>query len=188
MAKRGKRKKTKVDINVAVVVLVLLSILLMILIYTKSGSIGATLSPMLGGIMGFIKYIIPVGMLLIAIYMAHNDREYMVRKLIQYGIFLICISAMLSIFQVSKGNLNIDKDFTKVMEDSYYLGEKDNGGGVIGSAVAVPLINLLGTTGAVILTIGISVILLVFMFGIRPAEMISSFLDELEARKAEKKE
>lgn len=51
MAKRGRKKKNKIDINIAVVALVLLSILLMILIYTKSGSIGETLSPMLGGIM-----------------------------------------------------------------------------------------------------------------------------------------
>ena len=58
MAKRGRKKKNKIDINIAVVALVLLSILLMILIYTKSGSIGETLSPMLGGIMGFIKYIL----------------------------------------------------------------------------------------------------------------------------------
>ena len=187
MAKRGRKKKNKIDINIAVVALVLLSILLMILIYTKSGSIGETLSPMLGGIMGFIKYIIPIGTLLIAIYMTQNDKEYMTHKLIQYGIFLLCVAAMLSIFQVGKGNLSIDKEFDKVIEDAYYLGEKDIGGGAIGAAVAVPLIKALGSTGAVILTIGIAVILLIFMFGIRPAEMISDLLDELRERKEEKK-
>ena len=88
--KRGKKKKKsgKVDSNIAVVVLVLLSILLMILIYTKSGSIGAKLSPMLGGIMGFIKYVLPIAILLIAIGMTRNDKYYMHRKLIQYGILL----------------------------------------------------------------------------------------------------
>lgn len=187
MAKRGRKKKNKIDINIAVVALVLLSILLMILIYTKSGSIGEKLSPMLGGIMGFIKYIIPMGTLLIAIYMTQNDKEYMTHKLIQYGIFLICIAAMLSIFQVGKGNLSIEREFSKVIEDAYYLGEKDIGGGAIGTVVAVPLIKALGSTGAVILTIGIAVILLIFMFGIRPAEMISDLLDELRERKEDKK-
>ncbi len=187
MAKKGRKKKNKIDINIAVVALVLLSILLMILIYSKSGSIGQVLSPMLGGIMGFIKYIIPIGTLLIAIYMTQNDKEYMTHKLIQYGIFLLCVSAMLSIFQVGKGNLSIDKEFSNIIEDSYYLGEKDIGGGAIGAVVAVPLINALGSTGAVILTIGIAVILLIFMFGIRPAEMISDLLDELRERKEEKR-
>ena len=129
MAKRGRKKKNKIDINIAVVALVLLSILLMILIYAKSGSIGKVLSPMLGGIMGFIKYIIPIGTLLIAIYMTHNDKEYMTHKLIQYGMFLLCVAAMLSIFQVGKGNLSTEKEFSKIVEDAYYLGEKDIGRG-----------------------------------------------------------
>ena len=45
------------------------------------------LSPMLGGIMGFIKIHYSIGTLLIAIYMTQNDKEYMTHKLIQYGIF-----------------------------------------------------------------------------------------------------
>ena len=186
MAKRGRKKKSnKIDANIAVVVLVLLSILLMILIYTKSGSLGAELSPMLGGIMGFIKYIIPIGLLLIAIYMTHNDKEYITHKLIQYGIFLVCIATMLSLFQC---NIDVNKEFSDVMQDCYYQGEKDIGGGVIGGAVAFPLIKLLGKVGAIILTIGISTIMLIFMFGIRPAEMISNFLDEMEAKREERKE
>ncbi len=183
--KRGKKKKkgSKVDINIAVVVLVLLSILLMILIYTKSGSIGAKLSPMLGGIMGFIKYVIPIGMLLIAISMTHNDKYFMTHKLMQYGIFLVCIAAMLSIFQ---GNININRDFSDIMQDCYYNGERDVGGGVIGGAVAVPLIKMLGTVGAAIFTIGVSILLLVFIFDIKPAEMIANYLDGAEDRKLER--
>ena len=186
MAKRGRRKKSnKIDVNIAVVVLVLLSILLMILIYTKSGSLGAELSPMLGGIMGFIKYIIPIGLLLIAIYMTHNDKEYITHKLIQYGIFLICIATMLTLFQC---NINVDREFSDVIQDCYYQGEKDIGGGVIGAVLAYPLIKLLGNVGAIILTIGISVIMLIFIFGIRPAEKISELLDEMKERKEERKE
>ena len=187
MAKKGKRnKKNKIDINIAVVILVLLSLLLMILIYNKSGIIGEMLSPMLGGVMGVIKYIIPIGMLLIAIYITQNDKEYLVHKLIQYGIFLVCVATMLSIFQFANGNLDITKEFSKVLEDSYELGERNIGGGAIGGIIAIPLIDALGIAGAVIVTIGISVILLVFMFGIRPAEMISNMLDRLAKRKAER--
>ena len=187
MAKRGRRnKKNKIDINIAVVILALLSFLLMILIYNKSGVIGEMLSPMLGGIMGVIKYIIPIGMLLIAIYITQNDKEYLVHKLMQYGIFLVCIATMLSIFQFANGNLDKNKEFSKVLEDSYELGERNIGGGAIGGLVAIPLINAIGIWGAVILTIGIAVILLVVMFGIKPAEMISDILDNMAERKAER--
>ena len=188
MARRAKRRKNKIDVNVAVVVLVLLSILLMLLIYGKSGNIGEVLSPALGGIMGFIKYIIPIGMLLIAIYMTRNDKEYIVGKLVQYGMFLVCIGAILSIFQIGSGagkNISINQEFSEILDQSYNLGQKDIGGGVIGAVIAVPLIKALGETGAAILALGVSIILLVFIFGIRPAEMISNLIDELQASKEE---
>ena len=119
MAKRGRKKKKTIDINVAVVILSVISILLFVLIYTKSGYLGEHLAPMLGGIMGFIKYIIPIGTILIAIYMTHNEKEYMYAKLIQYAVFLVCIATMLSIFQFSNGNLNADNDFSSVMKSAY---------------------------------------------------------------------
>ena len=141
MAKRGRRaKKTnKFDINVAVVVMVLISILLAILIYTKSGYIGEHLSPMLGGIMGVIKYIIPIGTFLIAIYMTTEDKEYLVSKLIQYGIFLLCIATMLSVFQFSNSTFNINDELSEVVNDGYERGTQDIGGGAIGTAIAYGL-------------------------------------------------
>jgi len=187
--KRGKKKKkgNKVDTNIAVVVLVLLSILLMILIYTKSGSIGAELSPKLGGIMGFIKYVIPIGMILVAIGMTRNDKYYMHRKLLQYGIFLVCIATMLSIFQGHIGDdIKNNRAFSDIMADCFDAGTKDIGGGVIGGMVAVPLIKMLGTVGAAILTIGVSILLIVFIFEIKPAEIIANFLDGADERRAER--
>ena len=188
MAKRGRRaKKDKIDVNVAVVVMLLISILLAILIYTKSGYIGEHLSPILGGIMGSIKYIIPVGTFLIAIYMASEDKEYLISKLIQYGIFLVCIATILSVFQFSKGNLDITDEFSEVVEKGYELGELNNGGGAIGTAIASLLISLLGNIGTVILCLGIGAILLVFIFGIRPAELIAEFVDSRREIREENK-
>ena len=179
MTKRGRRaKKNKLDINVAVVFMLLISILLAILIYTKSGYIGEHLSPILGGIMGAIKYIIPIGTFLIAIYMTTEDKEYLISKLIQYGIFLICIATMLSVFQFSNGNIDVNGEFSAVVEKGYELGGLNNGGGAIGTAVAFALIGLLGEVGTVILCIGVAAILLVFMFGIKPAELIADFIEE----------
>ena len=109
----------------------------------------------------------------------------MTHKLMQYGIFLICIAAMLSIFS---GHINVNREFSDIMEDCYYDGTKDVGGGVIGGAVAVPLIKMLGTVGASILTIGISIILLVFIFDMKPAEMIANFLEGADERKEERRE
>ena len=188
MAKRGRRaKKNKIDINVAVVFMFLISILLAILIYTKSGYIGEHLSPILGGIMGAIKYIIPIGTFLIAIYMTTEDKDYLISKLVQYGIFLVCVATMLSVFQFSNGNINVNNEFSAAVERGYELGEMNNGGGAIGTAVAYVLIGLLGEIGTVILCIGVAAILLVFMFGIKPAEMIADFVEERREAKEDRR-
>ena len=194
MAKRGRRaKKTnKLDINVAVVFMFLISILLAILIYTKSGYIGEHLSPMLGGIMGAIKYIIPIGTFLLAIYMTTEDKDYLISKLVQYGIFLVCIATMLSVFQFSNNTFHINDDLSTVVSDGYERGSQDIGGGAIGTLIAYWLIGLLGEVGTVILCIGIAIILLIFMFGIKPAEIIGNMVEERrenkEDRRAERKE
>ena len=190
MARTTKKKKKQqkgMDINIAVVLMIIVSILLAVLIYRKSGAIGRTISPILGGLMGPIKYIIPVGIFIIAIYITYQDREYLFSKLIQFGIFLLCIATILSVSQISKGNINIQNDITQIAKDGYYLGEKDIGGGIIGAIIAGPLIQLLGEFGTIIVCVGTAVLLLVFMFGIRPAEMISTFMENAHENREERK-
>ena len=70
MAKRGRKKKqiNKINQNVVVAVMIIASILLTILIYTESGTIGKAIGPFLGGIMGYIKYILPIGVFIMALY------------------------------------------------------------------------------------------------------------------------
>jgi len=188
MAKRGRKKQKRISLDVAVVSMLLISILLAILIYMKSGFVGEHLSPALGGVMGVIKYILPIGTFAIAISLACNkEREYLSTKLLQYTVFLVCISIMLSVFQISAGNINISKDVDEIAKQAYSLGEKNIGGGIIGTILAVPLINMLGSLGTIILTLGIAIVLLVFIFAIRPSEIISNIVDNIELRREEKK-
>ena len=186
--KRGRKKQSKINIDVAVVGMLILSILLMVLIYTKSGFLGETLSPMLGGIMGIIKYIIPIGTFAIAIYLAYDGKDKLYTKLIQYAIFLLCVAVVMSVFQISTGNITQSNDYQAMAEQAYYLGERDIGGGVIGTIIASPLINLLGTSGTVVLAIGVACILLIFMFAIKPSEIISNMVDKVVARREERAE
>ncbi len=188
MAKRGRKKQPKVSIDIAVVGMIIASLLLAILIYTKSGFLGETLSPMLGGIMGIIKYIIPIGTFAIAIYLAYDKKDYLYTKLLQYGIFLICIAVIMSVFQISAGTISISNDFSKIIDEAYYYGARDIGGGIIGTVIATPLINLLGTLGTIILCLGVAVIILVFMFAIKPSEIIARIIDNMVERKQERKE
>ena len=183
---RNHKKKKSSNMDLAVISCFIIGVLLTILIYAETGTMGEILSPVLGGIIGIIKYIIPLGIIGISISLAKNDKDYLFSKVCQYIIFLSCIAAMMSIFQVSKGNLNVEAEFSNVLERAYELGTKNIGGGTIGTVLAYPLINLLGMFGAAVATTGIAIIMLVFTFGLRPAQFMLEILDLLEERKEER--
>ena len=190
MAKRRKKsskKQTKNNsIDFTVVSMIIMSILLVVLIYTNSGAIGRTLSPMLGGIMGWIKYILPIGTFAIGIAIACDKKYYLSSKLFQYAIFLVCISLIMCTYQISKGNILLSQDFGQIIKEAYELGERNIGGGAIGAIVAVPTIQLLGMTGAVILAIGIACITLTFIFRAHPAEIVANMMENAKERREER--
>ena len=104
----------------------------MFLIYTESGYLGSTLTHILGGIMGWIKYLLPIGIFAIAIYIACDEKEYLMSKLIQYSIFLLAIAIVMNIYQMSNGNINENDKFAEIVQEAYQLGEKNIGGGAVG--------------------------------------------------------
>lgn len=187
-AKKSRKKQKKISLDVAVVFMIVVSILLAVLIYAESGYIGEHLSPMLGGIFGFIKYIIPIGTFAIGIYLAYDDKDYLMSKLIQYLIVILCICAVMSIYQISMGSINVEQELGNVLGEAYKLGERNVGGGVVGTLVAIPFIKMFGMLGTVILALGVTVIFVVFMFGFKPTEFISNFLYDMKEKKNDKKE
>ncbi len=181
-----KRKKTASRLDIAVVILIVLSILLAVLIYTKSGTIGIKLNEILGGIMGLMQYVLPIGGLAIAIKLASDGREEITSKLIQYGIALISLAIVFSVFQISSGELDSSKEMSEVVKDAYYYGTQSHGGGAVGAVGGVILAKLLGNVGAIIFCIGVAVILLVFTFGINLSDIINMFMDKIEEKREER--
>lgn len=127
--KRYKKKKSTVSkADVTVVVLIIISILLAVLIYTKSGVIGAKLNEILGGMLGIVQYILPIGIFIVAIKLASEGSEELYPKLIQYGMLLISLCIVFSVFQVSSGELQNNKELSEVVKDAYLLGSQSKGG------------------------------------------------------------
>ena len=132
--KRYKKKKSTVSkADVTVVVLIIISILLAVLIYTKSGVIGAKLNEILGGMLGIVQYILPIGIFIVAIKLASEGSEELYPKLIQYGILLMSLCIVFSVFQISSGELQSNKELSEVIKDAYFLGSQSKGGGTIGA-------------------------------------------------------
>ncbi len=185
--RRYKKKKNRASkADVTVVTLIILSILLAVLIYTKSGVVGVKLNEILGGLIGIVQYILPIGIFVIAIKLASEGSEELNPKLIQYGILLVSLCIVCSVFQISAGELPTNKELSEVVKDAYFLGSQNKGGGALGACGAVPLTKLLGNIGAIILCLGIATILIVFTFRINLSEIINGMLERAEERKEER--
>mgnify|MGYP004650277685 FL=1 len=185
---RRSKKKNRKTLDLQVVSLIIISILLAILIYTKAGYIGETLSPILGGIMGWIKYVIPVGTFAIAIFLAcDEDKDNFMKKILQYAVFLLCITTIITVIQISQGKLNMESGFEKAVEQAYENGSNNIGGGAVGAICAIGLISLVGKIGTVIIAIGIVVIDSIFLFGIKPAELLKEYVENRNEKKQEAK-
>ena len=184
-----KRKKQGSKIDLAVVGLIILSILLCVLIYGKSGIVGIKLNEILGGMMGIIKYILPIGIFAIAIKIACGENDYITSKLIQYAILLISFSVLMSVYEINTGRLTIiDKDISDIVKEAYVLGAQGYGGGALGVILATPLISLLGKIGATILCVGIVIMLAVFTFGINLSEIINNMVEKSQENREERLE
>ena len=89
---RGKSKKKQLEekkLNTIVLIMIILAVLSGVLIYMKTGVVGESISPALGGVLGYIKYLIPPGLFLMAVYVAIN-REFGTypKKLIMFVVIL----------------------------------------------------------------------------------------------------
>ena len=194
MAKRGRKpgsknkKSNNVRKNIYVVILIVLSILLAVLIYGKTGYIGEKLSPVLGGILGWIKFIIPIGVFAIAMSIVFDQRELTKSKIFELVVFLICISAVFSVYQIAENVIDLKDGLSKNIKIAYNLGTENAGGGVLGALLGIPLTNMLGVAGAVIVCLGMSFVILVFMLGIPVSEIIEDYIYNLKERKEELRE
>lgn len=189
MAKRG-RKKKKDNANISIITMVIFSVLLGVLIYNQSGIMGQQISSILSGVMGFIKYIVPIGTFLIAIYKLCNKKEDTYIKLFQYALLLVCVAIFMHIVYLPKDVEQFSNGFLDTVTRAYEQGKTDDKvGGVIGAIGAIPLTKLLGKVGASILVLGVELILIILIFNINPIEEIRVRLAEREERKlAEEKE
>ena len=197
MAKR-KRKYTKRntnnnsrrsndEANLAVIGTIIFSILLAVLLYTNSGTVGQKLNEILGGLIGILRYILPIGSFALAIKMAVQDEDdFVAKRLVQYAILIICIAIIMSVHQISTGAIQTTGDMSQIMKKAYTLGASNQGGGAIGTLAAVFLVKMLGNLGAIVLSLGISIMLFVFVCGIDVANIIGKMVENYLERKDEK--
>ena len=181
-----RKKKDEKNLGITVLVLILISIVLAVLIYTKSGYIGKNLSPALGGIFGYIKYFIPVFLFLGAVNTL-REKDYLNyrKKIGMIIIIMVFIDIVLATSQISSGNIDRAVPLGDSLSKAFDLGTKDMGGGVLGTLFAVPLVKLFGSVATVIISVGLSLVLLVYVLGLHPVDIIQGYFERNERMKEE---
>ena len=186
-ARRGRKKKNdEIKINIQITVLIIFSILLSVLIFSESGLLGESISTILGGFMSWVKYILPIGIFILGVYLIFNRNEGLKGKVILYLTLLLSIMVIFSVNQFSGGAFGTATDLNEVLDHAYELGIKNIGGGLIGTLVTYGLINLVGTVGTYIISIGVAVVVAVFIFGFRPAVFVESMLKNHDDKKEQR--
>jgi len=186
-ARRGRKKKNdEIKVNIQITVLIIFSVLLSVLIFSESGLLGAGISTILGGLMSWVKYILPIGIFILGVYLIFNRNEGLKGKVILYLTLLLSIMVIFSVNQFSGGAFGSTTDLNEVLDHAYELGIKNIGGGLIGTLVTYGLINLVGTVGTYIISIGVAVVVAVFIFGFRPADFVENMLKNHDDKKEQR--
>ena len=191
MAKRKykKRQPKKSSLDFGVIITLIFSALLTVLIYAESGAVGIALSDFFGGMFGVIKYILPIGSFAVAVKMACKDDDgYISSKIAQYTILLICIAVILSVYEICNGTIDINQNISDIVKDAYSKGVDSMGGGALGTLAAVPLFNMFGKIGTIILSIGIGLILFATTFGIDISAIVTGWIQSSVDRRKERHE
>ncbi len=159
--KKAQPKKSSLDLEVAILFIV--SIVLAILIYGKPGYVGQNIIPHLENAIGWIQYIIPLAIFAAAVQVAcEEDKRVIGTKILQYLILTIAITIIVTVFN----------------------GET----GTIGKTITDSLVGLVGRVSSVIISLGVIVILSIFMYGVKPAEMVKDIVEDRKEQKKERRE
>lgn len=153
-----KNKNKEIERELRFVFGLIIAILFSVIIYGKSGFLHKRFSPILGGILGPIKYFFPIGIFYLT-FSNIKEKEPISPRVKIFMIVIILICSLLTIYNISKYKLNVSLAMDEIIKECFELGKNGHGGGVIGAAVAVPCIKLLGVTGASIVLVFASILL-----------------------------
>ena len=86
----------------------------------------------------------------------------------------------MTLYQILNNALEYNIQFQEILDRAFYLGKLNKGGGIIGLLISYPLVKLFEPIAALIIIIGIAIIVAVMVFGLKPSEHISKFVNKME--------
>lgn len=121
-ASNSKKSVSKVDVTL--MLLIVFTVIISIVIYGKGGDLHRILDPVISGIFGPIKYIIPVGSFLLCVSIFKEDKKKHFNSILKYSIIIILIASLFSMYHIGKGDIPIAGKFDNILDIGYRLRSK----------------------------------------------------------------
>ena len=121
-ASNSKKSVSKVDVTL--MLLIVFTVIISIVIYGKGGDLHRILDPVISGIFGPIKYIIPVGSFLLCVSIFKEDKKKHFNSILKYSIIIILIASLFSMYHRGKGDIPIAGKFDNILDIGYRLRSK----------------------------------------------------------------
>ena len=114
-------KKSVSKVDITLMVLILFTLVISIVIYGKGGDLHRILDPVISGIFGPIKYIIPVGSFLLCVSIFKEDKKKHFNSILKYSIIIILIASLFSMYHIGKGDIPTNGRFENILDIGYRL-------------------------------------------------------------------
>lgn len=114
-------KKSVSKVDITLMVLILFTLVISIVIYGKGGDLHRILDPVISGIFGPIKYIIPVGSFLLCVSIFKEDKKKHFNSILKYSVIIILIASLFSMYHIGKGDIPVSGKFENVLDIGYRL-------------------------------------------------------------------
>ena len=118
-ASNSKKSVSKVDVTL--MLLIVFTVIISIVIYGKGGDLHRILDPVISGIFGPIKYIIPVGSFLLCVSIFKEDKKKHFNSILKYSIIIILIASLFSMYHIGKGDIPTNGRFENILDIGYRL-------------------------------------------------------------------
>ena len=118
-ASNSKKSVSKVDVTL--MLLIVFTVIISIVIYGKGGDLHRILDPVISGIFGPIKYIIPVGSFLLCVSIFKEDKKKHFNSILKYSIIIILIASLFSMYHIGKGDIPTNGKFENILDIGYRL-------------------------------------------------------------------
>lgn len=118
----SKSSVSKIDLTL--MLLILFTLVISIVIYGKGGDLHKILDPIISGIFGPIKYIIPIGSFLLCVSIFKEDKKTHFKSILKYSVLLVLISSLFSMYYIGRGDIPQGENFDSIVDMGYRLRSK----------------------------------------------------------------